>query len=73
MFDNKVLRYMAMGSSIGSALVVPVLLGIFAGRFFDSRFGTEPWLSLCGVLLGLALGVGSIVQIIRFIVRSEKQ
>lgn len=73
MFDNKVFRYMALGSSIGTALVGPVLLGIFAGRFFDRQFGTDPWLSLAGVLMGLALGVLSIVQIIRFIERSEKQ
>ncbi|HWJ02611.1 MAG TPA: AtpZ/AtpI family protein [Verrucomicrobiae bacterium] len=73
MWDNKITRYLALGSSIGTSLVVPVVLGILAGRYLDGRYGTEPWFSLAGVLLGLAMGVISIVHIIRLIMRSEKQ
>ncbi len=73
MFDNKFMRYMALGTSISTGFVVPVVLGIFAGRFLDSRFGTGQWFSLAGVLLGMALGATSAVYIIRMIVRSDKQ
>lgn len=73
MFDKKLLGYIALGSSIGTSLVVPVLIGILGGTYLDNHFQTDPWLSLAGVLLGLVLGVTSIVQIIRKIERSEKQ
>ncbi len=72
MWDSKITRYIAVGSSIGTSLVVPVVLGIYGGQLLDRRFGTGQVLSLVGVLLGLSVGVLSIVQIIRAIERSEK-
>ena len=64
---------MALGSSIGTSFVGPVVLGIYVGRFFDRRLKTDPWFSLAGVILGLALGVAAVVQIIRLIERTEQQ
>lgn len=73
MFDNKFMRYMALGTSISTGFIAPVVLGILAGRWLDGHFGSGQWFSLAGVLLGLALGVTSVVQIIRLIERPDKQ
>ena len=35
---------------------VAVVVGVFTGRWLDARFGTEPWLTLAGALLGIAAG-----------------
>ena len=42
---------------LGFELVVPLLLGLFGGRWLDRRFGTAPWLLLVGALLGAAAGM----------------
>lgn len=46
----------------GLALVMPFLMlacpliGLFGGRWLDGKFGTEPWLELGGLGLGLIAG-----------------
>lgn len=73
MLDNKTARYIALGSSLGASTVGPVALGIFAGHYLDQRFGSAPWLSLTGVLLGLLLAALSITQILKVLERTDKQ
>ena len=46
----------------GSELVVSVLLGFFAGRWLDGRFGTAPWLMLVGALTGISLGLYQLIR-----------
>lgn len=43
-------------AQIGLELAGAVLLGLFGGWWLDRRFGTLPWLTLAGALLGLAAG-----------------
>lgn len=42
-------RYMAVGLEMG----VAVALGILAGRYADDKLGTEPYLLMVGIVLGL--------------------
>jgi len=49
-------------AGIGFDLVVPVLLGVFAGRWLDSRWGTRPWLLIVGSLLGMVVGFYSFLR-----------
>lgn len=43
-------------SSIGIALVVSTVLGLVGGYYADRWLGTGPWLTLVGLLFGIAAG-----------------
>jgi F0F1-type ATP synthase assembly protein I len=51
--------------SIGIELVVSVILGLVAGAWLDRRFGTGPWLTLLGIVVGSAAGFRSLLQYTR--------
>lgn len=46
----------------GTQLAVSVLLGLFAGYYFDKRWECSPWLMLLGATLGLAVGLYSFLK-----------
>lgn len=56
---------MALMSAIVSQLVGSILIGIFAGRWLDNRWNTEPIFLIIGLFIGLAAGVYSILLSIR--------
>jgi F0F1-type ATP synthase assembly protein I len=47
--------------TLGWAIPVWLLAGIFAGRWLDTHFGWYPWATLAGALLGIA-GAGYTVM-----------
>lgn len=51
-----VVKAMAFGTSIATTLAVLVGGGYLLGRYLDQRFGTQPWLQLCFILVGLVFG-----------------
>lgn len=69
MSDNKkgglirVARAFAIGTTITFQFAASVLLGLWLGHFLDQKFGTEPWLMLLGLLLGIAAGTMAIYRI----------
>lgn len=65
-------KAMALMSAIVSQLVGAVLIGIFAGRWLDSNWGTEPIFLIIGLLLGLAAGIYSMLVSIRHFYEKEK-
>ncbi|MGO4889150.1 AtpZ/AtpI family protein [Anaerobacillus sp. MEB173] len=62
--QKQMFRAMAAMSAILSYLVGPVLVGVFGGRWLDQYFGTEPWLLITGIFVGLAAGIYGIVRFI---------
>lgn len=56
---------MALMSGILSQLVGSVLIGIFAGRWLDRTWDTEPLFLIIGLLLGLAAGVYAMIRLIQ--------
>ena len=42
--------------TVGIVLVSCIVIGYFLGSFLDRKLGTEPWLSVAGVLLGSGAG-----------------
>lgn len=50
--------------NIGYVFVASVVLLAFAGRYLDARWGTDPWLTLTGALLGIAVGFYQFFKIV---------
>lgn len=76
MSENRVtlLKAMAFGTSIATTLAGLVGGGYLLGRFLDQRLGTQPWLQLLFMLLGLILGGSYLVVTLRkFGVTDEKE
>jgi hypothetical protein len=51
--------------ALGSTLAVLVSLGVLGGLWLDSAAGISPWGLLVGLLLGAAVGVLSVVKLVR--------
>lgn len=67
-------KAMAFGTSIATTLAGLVGGGYLLGRFLDQRWGTQPWLQLLLMLLGLVLGGSYLVVTLRkFGVSDEKK
>lgn len=49
---NKYNEYLSLGAEIAAAMIVPLLVG----TYIDKHYNTKPWGSLIGVLFGF-LGV----------------
>jgi len=64
---------MALASTIGLSLVIPPVMGYFAGRWLDGHFGTEPILSMIGLIVGIVLGFIEMVHILGQIEREERK
>ncbi|MBM7866561.1 hypothetical protein GTO89_08930 [Heliobacterium gestii] len=54
--SRRVLKAFALASTIGAEFAASVFIGFTAGRYADKAWGTDPWLMLAGVLLGIAGG-----------------
>ena len=58
-------RAFALASTISFQLAIPILMGVFGGRYLDDRFGTQPWLMITGMFLGLAAGIAGVVRVVQ--------
>ena len=43
-------------STIGMTLVIATVIGLAGGYYLDRWLGTSPWLTLIGLLFGIAAG-----------------
>jgi ATP synthase protein I len=55
-----------MAFSIGTPMAVLVSSGAFAGHWLDSKWGTEPWLTLSGVVLGSVAGFVNMFRVLKW-------
>jgi ATP synthase protein I len=62
---GKQLKQFARLASVGIELVISTVLGLLGGRWLDSKFSTEPWLTLVGLLLGVFAGFRSLFMAAR--------
>ena len=58
-------------SSIALVLPSSIAIGLFFGRFLDSRLGTAPWLLLTFTVLGIASGLLSLFRALRKQMKDE--
>jgi ATP synthase protein I len=56
-------------STIGLALVISTVIGLAGGYYLDRWLGTSPWLTLIGLMFGIAAGF---VNLFRAVKRAEK-
>jgi len=56
-------------SSVGLELGLAVVIGLMFGMWLDGRLGTQPWLMLLFLVLGLVAGFRNVV---RAIARADK-
>lgn len=54
------LRELAYFSSLGFQVALSIFIGLFIGIYLDRRFETIPWLTLLGLLMGIAAGFRNI-------------
>ena len=46
----------------GIQMAAAVVLMFFVGRWLDSKFGTDPWLMITGIMFGVAGGLTSFIR-----------
>lgn len=76
MGDNRftVMKAMAFGTSIATTLAVLVGGGYWVGRYFDQQWGTQPWLQILCMLMGLVFGGINLVVVLRkFGIKDDKK
>jgi ATP synthase protein I len=56
-------------STIGFALVLSTVIGLAGGYYLDRWLGSSPWLTLIGLLFGIAAGF---VNLFRSVKRAER-
>jgi ATP synthase protein I len=59
-------------STVGLSFVFALILGFGGGLWLDGQFGTKPWLTLVGFVLGLAAGVLNVVRIMKGVTHMEQ-
>jgi ATP synthase protein I len=69
--NRRPFKAMALMSAILSQLVGSILIGIFAGRWCDQTFGTEPLFLIIGLLIGLAAGVFAMLRLVQHFFSGE--
>ncbi len=57
---------MAFGiyGALGFQLVAAILVGVFGGQWLDKKFGTDPWLMMLGLFLGVGAGFYNLFRVV---------
>lgn len=58
-------RTIGVAGGLGFVLGLSALLGALAGRYLDQRWGTGPWITLVGTLVGTAAGFYEVVTVLK--------
>lgn len=59
---GKQYKVFARVGALGIELAVSTVIGLLGGRWLDGKLGTEPWLSIVGLILGVVAGFRSLYQ-----------
>ena len=59
-------------SSVGLELGLAVVFGVLFGRWLDGKLGTEPWLMIVFLALGLVAGFRSVLRAVRRLDRAAE-
>lgn len=67
------LRALGLASSISVEIAAATTIGYFGGRWLDSKFNTDPWLMLVGLLLGMAGGMWGVYMTLETFRQKDKE
>ena len=62
-----------LATSIGLSVVIAILLGLVAGVWLDRRLGTVPWLTIAGLVVGVAAGFRNLFVMSARVERAQKE
>jgi len=62
---RKQLQLAARFATAGLELALAIVVGYFGGRWLDARFGTTPYLTYFGLLLGIFAGFRNLFMLAR--------
>lgn len=60
-----VLRYLTYFSQVGMTVIVPPILFCFGALWLERRFGLGNWVAIVAVLLGVAVGLWGLRDLVR--------
>jgi ATP synthase protein I len=66
-------KMLATASSIGFAMLLSIFIGAFLGHYLDGKLGTNPWLLLTGLLVGVAAAFNNLIILSRRLERKRKE
>ncbi|PIR21329.1 MAG: hypothetical protein COV45_00870 [Deltaproteobacteria bacterium CG11_big_fil_rev_8_21_14_0_20_47_16] len=64
--DKDLLTALGIYGAIGFQLAISVVIGVLAGRWLDARWGTMPWLTIGGMLLGSVAGFWNLIRLLKW-------
>ena len=70
---GKDLRQLALLSVVPAIMVVAPFVGFFIGDWADGKFGTEPFLTILGLILGFASAGKEIYKVIKRVSQSKDE
>jgi ATP synthase protein I len=62
---GKQLNALARLASVGIEFSVSTVIGLLGGKWIDGKLGTQPWLMLVGLVLGVTAGLRSLLRTAR--------
>jgi F0F1-type ATP synthase assembly protein I len=69
--DRRWIRQVGTLSTVGLTLVISTVLGLWGGHLLDGWLGTDPWLKLVGLLLGIAAGFVNLIRVMIALERGD--
>jgi len=62
-----------VGGGLAFVMAATTILGALAGHYADQRWGTTPWLTLAGTLLGMGGGFFEVLRVMRRMERDTRK
>lgn len=62
---GKQLKVYAQLGAVGIEVAISTVVGLLAGQWLDGKLGTEPILTILGLLLGVIAGFRSLIRVAR--------
>jgi F0F1-type ATP synthase assembly protein I len=63
--STSVMQQLAPYMHLGTQLTLSIVMCGAAGWYADTRYGTEPWLLVVGLVLGMVVGVLQFIRTVR--------
>ena len=70
--DSKIFwRQAGNAGAVGLEIAVALTIGYFGGNYLDGKFGSTPWLTWIGFVVGIGAGIKALVRVSRQYARNN--